>query len=205
MGWKSSFTDKKFRIELLFTSIFVIVLFYYIPGFLDFIESRPGVVLPDPLLNLFTPIDVTWLTFIIIYISVIVGLISFSKDPKQILIAAQTYILLIIFRAGAMYLTPFAAPEKILPLNDPFIQSIGSGTILTKDLFFSGHTATLFLIFLIEKNKWLKSLFLFLTVAVAICVLIQQVHYSIDVFAAPFFAYGSYKLLKLIREKLKLD
>ena len=205
MGWKSSLADKKFRTELLVTVIFTVILFYYIPEFLNFIESRPGVVLPDPILLLFNPVDVTWLTFIIIYLSVIVGLISFAREPKQILLAAQAYALLIIFRVGAMYLTPFAAPEKILPLDDPFVQSISSGTVLSKDLFFSGHTATLFLIFLIEKNKWLKSLFLFLTIAVAICVLIQQVHYSIDVFAAPFFAYGSYKLLKLIKQKLKLE
>jgi membrane-associated phospholipid phosphatase len=205
MGWKSSFTDKKFRIELLITVIFSVIIFYYVPVFLDYIESRPGIVLPDPILNLFPPVDVTWLTFIIIYLSVIVGLISFSREPKQILFAAQAYTLLIIFRVGAMYLTPFAAPEKILPLEDPFIQSIGSGTILTKDLFFSGHTATLYLIFLIEKNKRLKILFLVLTIAVAISVLIQHVHYSVDVFAAPFFAYGSYKLLKLIKQRLKVD
>ena len=205
MGWKSSLADKKFRTELLVTAVFIVILFYYIPLFLTFIESRPGVVLPDPILLLFNPVDVTWLTFIIIYLSVIVGLISFAREPKQILLAAQAYALLIIFRVGAMYLTPFAAPEKILPLDDPFVQSISSGTVLTKDLFFSGHTATLFLIFLIEKNKWLKLLFLFLTIAVAFCVLIQQVHYSIDVFAAPFFAYGSYKLLKLIKQKLKLE
>ena len=205
MGWKSSLADKKFRTELLVTVVFIVILFYYIPLFLNFIESRPGVVLPDPILLLFNPVDVTWLTFIIIYLSVIVGLISFAREPKQILLAAQAYALLIIFRVGAMYLTPFAAPEKILPLDDPFVQSISSGTVLTKDLFFSGHTATLFLIFLIEKNKWLKLLFLFLTIAVAFCVLIQQVHYSIDVFAAPFFAYGSYKLLKLIKQKLKLE
>jgi membrane-associated phospholipid phosphatase len=205
MGWKSSLADKKFRTELLVTVVFIVILFYYIPLFLNFIESRPGVVLPDPILLLFNPVDVTWLTFIIIYLSVIVGLISFAREPKQILLAAQAYALLIIFRVGAMYLTPFAAPEKILPLDDPFVQALGSGTVLTKDLFFSGHTATLFLIFLIEKNKWLKLLFLFLTIAVAFCVLIQQVHYSIDVFAAPFFAYGSYKLLKLIKQKLKLE
>ena len=205
MGWKSSLADKKFRTELLVTVVFIVILFYYIPLFLNFIESRPGVVLPDPILLLFNPVDVTWLTFIIIYLSVIVGLISFAREPKQILLAAQAYALLIIFRVGAMYLTPFAAPERILPLDDPFVQALGSGTVLTKDLFFSGHTATLFLIFLIEKNKWLKLLFLFLTIAVAFCVLIQQVHYSIDVFAAPFFAYGSYKLLKLIKQKLKLE
>ena len=204
MSWKNSFSDKRFSIEFIITIILTIILLIYFPIFLDYVESRPGVVLPDPILNSFQSVDVTWLTFIIIYLSVFIGFISFSRDPRQVLFAIQTYSLMIIFRGVAMYLTPFAAPEKILPLNDPFVQSIGSGTILTQDLFFSGHTATLFLIFLIEKNKWLKSLFLFLTIAVAICVLIQQVHYSIDVFAAPFFAYTSYSVLKIFKNKFNL-
>jgi PAP2 superfamily C-terminal len=205
MGWKSSFTDKKFRIELSVTVIITVILFYYVPGFLDFVESRPGVVLPDPVLILFSPVDVTWLTFIIIYFSILVGLISFAKDPRLILFAAQAYGLLIFFRVIAMYLTPFSAPEKILPLNDPFVQWIGSGDVLTKDLFFSGHTATLFIIFLIEKKFKMKILFLLLTIAVAVCVIIQQVHYSIDVFAAPFFAYGSYSLLRYMKRKYHLE
>jgi PAP2 superfamily C-terminal len=205
MGWKSSFADKKFRIELLVTAIITVILFYFIPEFLDFVESRPGAVLPDPLLNIFSPVDVTWLTFIIIYLSVVIGLASFARDPRQILFAAQSYGLLIIFRVVAMYLTPFAAPEKILPLNDPFVQLIGSGVVLTKDLFFSGHTATLFIIFLIEKNLKLKVLFLLLTIAVAVCVIIQQVHYSIDVLAAPFFAYGSFSLLRYLKHRYHLE
>lgn len=202
MNWKVLLANKKFRIELLITIICTAALLIYIPAFLDYIETRPGVALPDPVLYLFNPVDVTWFTFIIIYFSVIAAVISFSKDPWQLLLAVQSYALLIIFRAIAMYITPFAAPEKILPLNDPFIQSIASGDILTKDLFFSGHTATLFLIFLIEKNFKLKILFLVLTIIVAVCVLIQHVHYSVDVFAAPFFAYGSFRLLSYLKVKL---
>jgi len=47
-----------------------------------------------------------------------------------------------------MYSAPLDAPERLILLNDPFVQFIGSGEALTKDLFFSGHTATLFLLFL---------------------------------------------------------
>jgi membrane-associated phospholipid phosphatase len=202
MNWKSSLADKKFRIELLITAVFTVLILYFLPGFLDFVESRPGIELPDPLLGLFVPVDVTWLTFSIIYLSVVIGIISFLRDPRQILFAVQAYVLLILFRMAAMYLTPFAAPDTIIPLNDPFVQSIASGDILTKDLFFSGHTATLFLIFLVEKKFLLKILFLVLTIAVAICVLIQHVHYSVDVLAAPFFSFGSYYLLKLLKKKL---
>jgi len=102
----------------------------------------------------------------------------------------------VIFRSIAMYLTPFEAPETLLLLNDPFVQLFGKGDILTKDLFFSGHTATLFLLFLLAQNKLLKSFFLISTILVGTAVLLQHVHYAIDVFVAPFVAYGSYRIIK---------
>ncbi len=76
------------------------------------------------------------------------------------MIALQAYGLMVVFRIIAMYLTPFEAPEKLLLLNDPFVQLFGKGDVLTKDLFFSGHTGTLFLLFLLADNKKLKTVFL---------------------------------------------
>jgi membrane-associated phospholipid phosphatase len=102
---------------------------------------------------------------------------------------------MVIFRAIAMYITPFEAPVTLLPLNDPFVQLFGQGNILEKDLFFSGHTATLFLLFLLMEKRILKVAFLIFTLVVGISVILQHVHYSIDVFAAPFFAYTSYRIV----------
>ena len=112
------------------------------------------------------------------------------------MIAFQAYGLMVIFRTIAMYLTPFAAPESSILLNDPFVQLFGEGKILTKDLFFSGHTGTLFLLFLLADNKKFKTVFLAATILVGLAVLLQHVHYSIDVFVAPFIAYGSYRIIK---------
>jgi membrane-associated phospholipid phosphatase len=121
------------------------------------------------------------------------------------LIAFQAYGLMLIFRTIAMYLTPFEAPEKILLLNDPFVQFFAKGDILTKDLFFSGHTGTLFLVFLLAENKTLKTIFLILTILVGSAVLLQHVHYSVDVFVAPFVAYGSYKIINKIHSKISAE
>lgn len=118
------------------------------------------------------------------------------------MIALQTYGLMVLFRGIAMYLTPFAAPENILLLNDPFVQFFGEGDILTKDLFFSGHTGTLFLLVLLIDNKTLKAVFLIATFLVASAVLLQHVHYSVDVLAAPFFAYAAYRIIKKMHMNL---
>ena len=169
--------------------------------FLHFVEQRDGVVLNDPLLNAFNPIDLTWLTFVLIYLSLIIFVVTTFNKPDKLLIAFQAYGLMLIFRTIAMYLTPFEAPETILLLNDPFVQFFAKGDILTKDLFFSGHTGTLFLIFLLAENKTLKTIFLILTILVGNAVLLQHVHYSIDVFVAPFVAYCSYRTIKNLHTK----
>ena len=205
MNWKSFFKIKRNRNEFILTVILLAVLMISFSQFLQFIEKRNGAVLPDPLLNIFSPIDLTWLTFSLIYLSLILFLFSVAKEPDKLLIAMQAYGLMVIFRTIAMYLVPLEPPETMLLLNDPFVQLFGKGEILTKDLFFSGHTATLFLLFLLTEKKTLKFIFVISTFIVGISVLLQHVHYSIDVFVAPFVAYGSYRIIKIYREKISLN
>jgi membrane-associated phospholipid phosphatase len=195
VDWKSFFNNKRNRTEFILTVVLLAILMLSFSQFLQFIEQREGVSLPDPLLKAFNPINLTWLTFTLIYLSIVLFLFSLRKDPYKIIIALQAYGLMVIFRTIAMYLVPLEAPKTILLLNDPFVQLFGKGEILTKDLFFSGHTATLFLLFLLTKNKILKVIFLVSTVTVGIAVLLQHVHYSIDVFVAPFVAYGAFRII----------
>ena len=194
--WKSFLKDKKNLTEFIITAVIVTLVIISFSHFLHFVEQREGVVLNDPLLNAFNPIDLTWLTFALIYLSLIIFVITTFNKPDKLLIAFQAYGLMLIFRTIAMYLTPFEAPETILLLNDPFVQFFAKGDILTKDLFFSGHTGTLFLVSLLAENKTLKTIFLILTILVGSAVLLQHVHYSVDVFVAPFVAYGSYRIIK---------
>jgi hypothetical protein len=200
--WKSFLKNKKNLAEFIITMIILTVILIFFPQFLNFIEQREGAVLSDPLLKGFHPIDLTWLTFALIYISLILFLISNIKDPQKVMVALQSYGLMVIFRSIAMYLTPFEAPGTLLVLDDPFVQLFGKGDILTKDLFFSGHTGTLFLLFLLAQNKILKSFFLISTIMVGTAVLLQHVHYAIDVFVAPFVAFGAYKIIKKLHTRL---
>jgi len=200
--WKLFLKDRKNLTEFIITAIIVTAVIISFSHFLHFIEQREGVVLNDPILNTFNPIDLTWITFALIYLSLIIFVITTFNKPDKLLIAFQAYGLMLIFRTIAMYLTPFEAPETILLLNDPFVQFFAKGDILTKDLFFSGHTGTLFLLFLLAENKTLKTIFLILTLMVGTAVLLQHVHYSIDVFVAPFVAYGSYKIIKKLHTRL---
>ena len=199
MGWREFFKYKKNKIDFAVTILWLVAILVSLTNFLNFIEQRPGVLLPDPILNLFEPINLTWIIFALIYISLIVGIATLFNDPKRLLFAIQLYTMMVAVRIVAMYLMPLDPPAKMITLNDPFVQFFGTGQTLTKDLFFSGHTATLFILFLVTNKKIIKTVFLICTIAVGVFVLLQHVHYSIDVFAAIFFTYSCYKLLLKFR------
>lgn len=65
----------------------------------------------------------------------------------------------------------------------------------TGDLFFSWHTGLPFLMWLIFwKNKFLRYMFLILSVFFGMVVLLWHLHYSIDVLAAFFITYTIYDI-----------
>jgi membrane-associated phospholipid phosphatase len=198
MNWKEFLKDKRNRIEVLITLILLSIVLTSLTNFLNYVEARKGAVLPDPILNLFNPIDLTWLTFALIYVSLVVAITTLSKNPKQLMFAIQLYTLMVLVRIVAMFLLPLEPPSTMIILNDPFVEFFGTGQTLTKDLFFSGHTATLFILFLVSEKKMIKTIFLISTIVVAISVILQHVHYTIDVFAAVFFTYACYGFLQVI-------
>lgn len=199
--WKTYLSNKQNKVNVFFTLAILILILISLSNFLEFVEKRNGFSFNDPILNLFEPINLTWLTFGLIYLSLIAAIIYLAKKPSLLILALRTYAITVIFRIIVMYLLPLDPPQTMIPLNDPFVQFFGSGNVLTKDLFFSGHTSTLFILFLCSNSKNLKITFLIGTVLVALFVVIQHVHYSIDVVAAPFFAYTAFRIAVLTETK----
>lgn len=196
MIWKKYFSSNKNQIEFLISILILALVLFSLTNFLNYVESRNGFSFSDPILSLFKPIDLTWLTFTLIYGALITAIFKLISRPEKLLFAIQLYTLMVIVRMISMWLLPLNPPAQMILLNDPFVEFFGTGKTLTKDLFFSGHTATLFILFLTSDEKKFRMIFLFFTIAVAICVLMQHVHYSIDVFAALIFTYACYQILK---------
>lgn len=199
MSWKDFLADKKNKVEVVVSLILLAIVLAGLARFVNFVEYRQGIAFTDPILELFNPIDLTWLTFGLIYIALIIAVASLINNPKRLLFAIQLYSLMAFVRIIAMFLLPLEPPEKMILLKDPFVEFFGSGETLTKDLFFSGHTATLFILFLVSENKIIKTIFLISAIIVALCVLLQHVHYTIDVVAAVFFTYACYSFLSQYR------
>jgi len=198
-AWKNIFSNKLLLWEFILSTALLAILLFILTHFLNYIEARSGATFSDPILNLFKPIDLTWLIFITIYGSLITALVYLIRKPLLLIKGIQLYSLMVFIRMVAMYLLPLEPPSDMITLIDPFVEYFGTGSTLTKDLFFSGHTATLFILFLVCENHVLKTIFLAATIIIAVSVILQHVHYTIDVFSALFFSFAIFKILGYVR------
>jgi membrane-associated phospholipid phosphatase len=199
--WSSQWRSHRFRIELFVTVPLTVAALATLANFLNWVETRPGVIYADLILALFPPVDLTWLTFGLIYAGLISGIVFLTRHPRAMLIAFQSYVLMVAVRIAAMYVLPLAAPPTAIPLQDPTVEYLGTGKMLTQDLFFSGHTSTLFLLFLTAQGRGLRVVFLICTMAVGISVLLQHVHWTVDVLVAPFIAYTCFRIVTVLARR----
>jgi hypothetical protein len=190
--WRERLSDRGFRLRIAVTVVALAGALMSLARFLQWNEARSGVVLPDPFLAMYGPVDVTWLTFALIYGGLVGAVILLAREPERLLMAIQGYAVMVGLRMVAL-----EPPAAMIALKDPFVEFFGGmAATLNKDLFFSGHTSTLFLLFLNVPGTAARRIFLACTVAVACCVLAQHAHYAIDVLVAFPFAFAAYSIVR---------
>jgi hypothetical protein len=170
--------------------LLLVLLIAFLPYYFAFIEARKGIVLNDLVLNFIESANVSIPTFIIIWSLSLWYLFKSYKDPALMLLILWGFNILSISRIISIYLVPLEPPNNLIELIDPITNSFYGAKFITKDLFFSGHTATLVCLALCLKTKRDQIIVFTGAVIVGILVLIQHVHYTIDVIAAfvfPFF------------------
>lgn len=201
-NWRSEWQSNTFRYKLILSLVVLVGTLLLSVKYLSFIESRSGVPINDLLLKYLPSYDLSGYIFFIIYSALVLGISHISQVPFRLIPAFYVYTVVLIFRMASIYFIPLEAPENIILLRDPFVEFFtGTGTVITKDLFFSGHTATICILYFFAKNKWLKTFFLVSGIALGTMLLIQHVHYTIDVIAAPFISYAGYRLVLKIYRK----
>jgi hypothetical protein len=199
LNWRIFLENNRNKQNFLFTFLFTVVNVLMFTWFMRVNEHRIGIQFTEPLLEFILPVtDFTWEIFIITYGSILLGVAILISMPFDFLKTLQAYNLLIIFRLISIGIFPLEPSSLIIPMKDPIIETLAAyDGFIYKDLFFSGHTATLFLLGLTLNNNWIKAYFYITTFIVAFMLVKQQVHYSIDVLAAPIFAYICYYLIEL--------
>ena len=106
-------------------------------------------------------------------------------------VVAFQFSLLLIIRSVFMIFTHLETPAGAITVSYPwFFRSL----YFENDMFFSGHTAMTFLGFYLFRRSWLRYVYLVGSIVMGIVVLAMHVHYSVDVLAAFFMTYGSYRI-----------
>lgn len=197
-SWGKEIYEHKNAILLSLCFLVLAVFLEYLSG--NYVDKKSSAVVTDFFLDLLPPID---LSYLFVYGFLLVVLIMFLYPlffrVHQLHKVISQFSLLVIIRSIFICLTHIKLPTDAIIPNFPLgIQNFAFGN----DLFFSGHVAIPFLGFLLFENKKIKYSFLVASIIMAVTVLMMHLHYSIDVFAAYFITYGSYKLGEIIFRKL---
>lgn len=187
------------RKKSMYFGVFLLILAVIIQIILGRFSARVAINAPSvrdifldnlPLINL-SPVIVSGV--IVLWVFAWVLLIV---NPRYLIFSTKAIALYIISRAFFFSLThvgPYPSQYAPSAHNDGY--RLYHLITFQGNFFYSGHTAFPFLLALIFwDNKYLRYLFIALTVFFGASVLLAHVHYSIDVFAAPFIIYGMYAI-----------
>ena len=185
-AWRRAWAHPAFRWTLFLALAGALLIAALMPNYFARLEARPGVVPWEPVLHALPPVDVSLAMFIVLYGSVLWSVVVLLQYPWRILRAMLAYVLVLVCRTVSMWLVTLEPPTDLVPLVDPATAIFyPSGEPFTKDLFFSGHTATMTLLVCAAMGRWMRTVLVMATVCVAMLVLVQHVHWTVDVLAAP--------------------
>ncbi len=200
--WLEAWNDASFRKKTIAGSILLLVLLTALPFFFQAIQRRSGTLLDDWLLEWLPVHNMSVPIFICIWAVAALTLVRVIQSPSIFIIGIWSYCFLTLSRMISIGLFPLEPPKNLRVLTDPLSNAFYGESYITKDLFYSGHTSTVFLMFLVLQKRNDKIFAGTAALAVGVMLLLQHVHYTIDVIAAPFFTYGVYWLTqKLVKRE----
>lgn len=187
-AWKSNIFRRKFVIGV----ICLLALLGTFPYFFQVIEQHRGPVLNDWVLGWLPPQDVSLTIFLVIWALALLLLIRARRSPSIFMMFVYSYVLVSLSRMLSINLFPLDPPVGLIPMVDPITNAFYGKVYITRDLFYSGHTSTIFLIFLCLRRRWDRLIALIGSLIIASLLLVQHVHYTIDVLGAFVFSYPLY-------------
>jgi hypothetical protein len=192
--WQDSLSSTGYTPKLLVAIAIFVSGALQFPTYFRNIQRREGTVLNDWVLKNIPALDFSTAIFTIIYGLLIYMLVKVLAKPQLFLLFAHTFVIETVFRMTTIYFFPLNPPQDLVILHDTFAELLiyGNEEPITKDLFFSGHTSTMVMIWLFLQKPTEKVIAGTATFILAFLLLIQHVHYTVDVLGALFFTYLSY-------------
>lgn len=170
----------------------------------NYVLSIQGTPVTDTILNILPTWDIN--AFIILFslsFTLMIFVIIFS-NPKYLLFSIKAVATFLIIRSFFISLTHLGDyPQHIIfDTNIIWYRLYNIFYNTQNDFFFSAHTGLPFLMGLIFfRAPFLRNICFFVSYILGVSVLIGHIHYSIDVFSAPFMSYGIFRLSRLLFRK----
>jgi hypothetical protein len=199
--WKTAFADRSFTLSFLGALTVFTIFPFKADDYFQWIQLRDGIQWNDPILNALPALNVSYPIFGIIYLSVIYLLYRLLQDPKRFVWFAWAFNVETLFRFICIYLVALDPPARLVDLHDPLAEMFiyGENMAITKDLFFSGHTATMVFVCYFLPTTRERRIAIGLSLLLISLLLVQHVHYSLDIVAAPLFTLAAIWIVKRIR------
>jgi membrane-associated phospholipid phosphatase len=189
-SWREEFGEHKWLILLsVFFFIVAVILNQLASNYTDKKNTTP---VSDMILDSIPSVDLS-IFFIWGFLIVVLVLLLYPLlfNIRKFHVAVSQFSLLVVIRSFFITLTHLGLPVDSIKY---YPDGIYRWFIFQNDLFFSGHVAIAFLGFLLYRKEKVGIFFFIATIVMALTVLLMHVHYSIDVFAAFFITYGSYRI-----------
>lgn len=194
-NWRKFLSNKKNYLELIFGILFFVFVSFLFKKYLIEYEKIQGIQLNDILLNYFQPADVSLFIFVILYTVIFYNYIFLFAYPRMLVCFFIFYTSCLLVRFILLSYIHLEPPMFYQEFSDPILSSSTySGFHITKDLFFSGHMVTAFSSYFTMPNLIIKRIFLILSIVLAVLLVIQHVHYSIDILGAYIAVFLVYRV-----------
>ena len=204
--WKATWQIPAFKRKVFIGTVLLVGVLSYLPVFFQHIEMRNGYVLHDFVLQVLPAVDVSIPIFLLIWALTLYTVFRATQHPDIFIRLMYGFVFVCISRLVTIYLVALNPPPGLIPLRDPLANAFyGKAGFITKDLFYSGHTASMCLLTYCLQGRREKIFAGIAAGLVGTLLLVQHVHYTIDVVTAPVLTYACYQLaarLPLVRRPL---
>lgn len=191
--------------------LFLLLIAFLFNRFLAWNEVREGLHFDDPVFQWYKARDYSWAIMLPLYAAIIFFIYFYRKEPLKLTRLATAYALAIAFRMVTLYFLPFYGDSDAVKLFDPILNNfVYPNNYVARDLFFSGHAALMLLMmWTMPKGVW-RMIYLLITIVVSTFLVLQKVHFSIDILAAPIFSlialsFTDRLLYFLAKEQVKIE
>ena len=193
-AWRNAAFRNQFLVSIVALPVVVVIMRIY----LDHVEMRSGVVVPDPLLTIFPGVDLNWVIFALLYSGILLGFVSLFFYPFSFLLTIRAFAVMALLRIVSLYLVPLDPAAGSIPLADPIVHVPALHFTGARSLFFCWETATMALLAMTARWRDMKIIFAIAALVISVLILFQRAQYSIDIVAAPCFAYAAFGVAKFI-------